>query len=314
MTAPVTINGDTNVLFFQPTNDPADPAQICNTASDFRSLISAMYQGRGGVITINDLAVSATSPASTNVNISAGTGIVPGTTATNQESYMVNNNNIKVLSPPGPPQNANRYDLIVLAVLDGQINGNHLYEWQIQCLSGSESANPSIPAVPNDAIPLANIIRRPGQANINAADITSMRTVVSILQNAPPDITSRSWQQQGGNYGAGTVYFPQPASLPGYWTYTPSSGLFTAQKQGLFSLSGHLNSASATNFGLIMRPQGQTWNLNQNRVGNWGGGGDAHLLCEQYLNVNETMQMTGYAAAALAMNVRFTMAYFPEIR
>jgi hypothetical protein len=126
-----------------------------------------------GVLNPGDMLV--TSNSSPILSLAVGTAVVAGTTAAEQRSYLMRNASIKTLQPPGPPSSANRYDAIFLTVLDGQITGLHVYQWEFQCLSGAEAASPLVPATPKDSILLAYALRKPGAANILAADLTDAR-------------------------------------------------------------------------------------------------------------------------------------------
>jgi hypothetical protein len=180
MTAPV-VHGDITPLYMQPTSDPADPAQICYGASDYRLLASAIFPG-AGIVSAADWQI--TSSSSAILNIATGTACVTGTSAAEQHSYICRNAVVKTIQPPGPPATNNRYDLICLTAHDGQVVGDHVYEWQVQCLSGAEAASPSVPALPKDSIALAACLRRPAQANILAADITDLRTLAALPSQA----------------------------------------------------------------------------------------------------------------------------------
>jgi hypothetical protein len=177
MTTPV-VHGDLTPLYMQPA--ASDP-QICYGAADFRLLVASVFPSPG-VLSLSDWTIAAVGSAILNVGI--GTGIVAGTSASEQRSYICRNATAKTIQPPGPPASANRYDLICLTAHDGQITGDHLYEWQVQCLSGAESATPSVPTLPNDSIPLAAILRKPAAVNMAAADLTDLRKV-ALLPTQP---------------------------------------------------------------------------------------------------------------------------------
>jgi hypothetical protein len=180
MTAPV-IHGDIMPLYMQPTTDPSDPPQICYGAADYRLMAMAIFPG-AGVLAAADWQISSSSSAI--LNIAVGTACVAGTSAAEQHSYICRNAVVKTIQPPGPPATNNRYDLICLTAHDGQIVGDHVYEWQVQCLSGAEAASPAVPALPKDSIALAACLRRPAQANILAADITDLRTLAALPSQA----------------------------------------------------------------------------------------------------------------------------------
>jgi hypothetical protein len=176
MTAPV-VHGDVTPLYMQPTTDVADPPQICYGAADYRMMATAIFPG-AGILATGDWKISSNSSAI--LNIAVGTACVAGTSAAEQHSYICRNPAVKTIQPPGPPSANNRYDLICLTAHDGQILGDHIYEWQVQCLSGTEAASPSVPALPKDSISLAACLRRPAQANILAADITDLRSLAAL--------------------------------------------------------------------------------------------------------------------------------------
>jgi len=184
MTEPIT-HGDIVPLWMQPaTGDP----EICYGATDYRTVISSIFT-TPGVITLNDWKVTA--DGSSILNIGVGTAVVAGTTATEQHSYLCRNAEPKTIQPPGPPSAANRYDLIVLTAHDGQVLLDSLYEWQVQCLSGAESATPVVPTLPNDSIPLAIVLRKPAAANIAIADLTDARKI-ALLPTQP--VNQKYWQ------------------------------------------------------------------------------------------------------------------------
>lgn len=189
MTSPVVVHGDIIPLYLQPTTASGEPASICYGAADYRRLIATIFPGPG-VLSLNDWPI--TSNSSAILNIGVGTAIVAGNDAAEQYSYLCRNALVKTIQPPGPPASANRYDLICLTAHDGQIAGDHVYEWQVQCLTGSESATPVVPNVPNDSIALAAAIRRPAAPNIMPADLTDMRSIA--LLPAQPQ-SQKYWSQ-----------------------------------------------------------------------------------------------------------------------
>jgi hypothetical protein len=180
MTAPV-VHGDVIPLWMQPTTASGEPAQICYGAMDYRQMIAAIFP-TPGVVGVSDWGISAGGGAI--LNIAVGNAVVAGNSAASMYSYLCVNRAIKTTQPPGPPNTQNRYDLIVLTAHDGQVLGDHIYEWQVQCISGSEAASPSIPATPKDSINLAAVLRKPGAATIAAADITDLRKL-ALLPTQP---------------------------------------------------------------------------------------------------------------------------------
>ncbi len=208
MTAPV-VHGDVTPLWMQPTTASGDPAQICYGGMDYRALIAAIFP-TAGVLGTPDWAISAA--GGPLLNIAVGKAVVAGTSALSMYSYLCSNRAIKQIQPPGPPNTNNRYDLICLTAHDGQVLGDHLYEWQVPCISGSEAASPSVPALPKDSIPLAAVIRRPGASTIAAADITDLRTL-ALLPTQPKSKTY--WKSEStANSGNFTTTEAKDATVP----------------------------------------------------------------------------------------------------
>jgi hypothetical protein len=193
----------------QPGTDAADPATICYGASDYRQLIAAVFQSPG-VLGSGDWQITSSNTAAVNIGI--GSAVVAGTSAAEQRSYLCRNAAIKAIQPPGPPNTNNRYDLICLTAHDGQILGDHLYEWQIQCLSGAEATSPTVPALPKDSIALAAILRKPATANIASGDISDLRAF-ALLPTQPQNL--RYWKVEATSAGTSvSAAAPKIDNLP----------------------------------------------------------------------------------------------------
>lgn len=218
MTAPIT-HGDIVPLWMQPAVGDPD---VCYGATDYRTLISSIFT-TPGVITLADWAVTAT--GSSILNIGTGTAVVAGNTATEQHSYLCRNAMVKTIQPPGPPSAANRYDLIYLTAHDGQVLLDHLYEWQVGCLSGAESASPVIPTLPKDSIALAAALRKPAAANIAIADLTDLRKI-ALLPTQPQN--QKYWQSvSSANSPAFTTTEVRDSSMPSlYFVVTDANAIY----------------------------------------------------------------------------------------
>lgn len=208
MTSPIVVHGDIIPLYMQPTTAVGDPAQICYGGADYRRMLAMVFPSPG-VLSLNDWTVSSNS--SGILNVGAGSAAVAGTSAAEQGSYLCRNALVKTIQPPGPPATSNRYDLICLTAHDGQIIGDHIYEWQVQCLSGAEAATPIIPTLPADSIALAAVLRKPAAANIMAADISDARSI-ALLPNQPQ--SQKYWQSSSAaNSGAFTTVEQKDATI-----------------------------------------------------------------------------------------------------
>lgn len=144
------------------------------------------FIGSEGVIATNDLKVQerAAAPAM-QVEILAGRAVVDGDDIPNQRAYFaVSEETVELPVPASDPTNP-RIDLVVLRVLDSDagIVGD---EAQIQLIEGTPNVAPTVPAVPDTAIALAEIAVGANVIVILEANITDRR--VSSTPLVQPDL------------------------------------------------------------------------------------------------------------------------------
>jgi hypothetical protein len=144
------------------------------------------FIGSEGVIATNDLKVQerAAAPAM-QVEILAGRAVVDGDDIPNQRAYFaVSEETVELPVPASDPTNP-RIDLVVLRVLDSDagVVGD---EAQIQLIEGTPNVAPTVPAVPDTAIALAEIAVGANVIVILEANITDRR--VSSAPLVQPDL------------------------------------------------------------------------------------------------------------------------------
>lgn len=144
------------------------------------------FIGSEGVIATNDLKVQerAAAPAM-QVEILAGRAVVDGDDIPNQRAYFaVSEETVELPVPASDPTNP-RIDLVVLRVLDSDagVVGD---EAQIQLIEGTPNVAPTVPAVPDTAIALAEIAVGANVIVILEANITDRR--VSSTPLVQPDL------------------------------------------------------------------------------------------------------------------------------
>jgi hypothetical protein len=83
------------------------------------------------------------------------------------------------------PGSDSRIDLIVARVRDAAVTGGVSSDWVIEAIPGAVAASPVAPAVPNTAIPLAQVLVAAGTASITAGMITDRRTAAGNTAYAP---------------------------------------------------------------------------------------------------------------------------------
>ena len=143
-----------------------------------RQLIAAL--STGGVVAPHEGAFAVTergAGANFSVDVAPGRAVVPGTSQANQGSYVcvsTATENIEV--PPAPGANA-RLDLVVLKVRDSQIAGSD-DDFMIELIEGVAAPDPVAPAVPDDGLPLAQILVESVDVSVTDGMITDLRLPV----------------------------------------------------------------------------------------------------------------------------------------
>lgn len=148
------------------------------------------FIGTEGVIGATDLEVQERAAAAAmQVEVLAGRAVVDGDDIPNQRSYFaVSEEVVEVPVPAADPTNP-RIDLIVLRVLDSDagVVGD---EAQIELIQGTPAGAPTVPAVPDTAIALAEVEVGANVIVILDANITDRRAFSQpLVQSALDDLT-----------------------------------------------------------------------------------------------------------------------------
>jgi hypothetical protein len=161
-----------NPLFLQAViGDPA----ITYAAQDFRSVISTLAPN-AGTVRANDLKVGPRAAgANMSVDVAAGKAIVEGTSVANQGTYIVQSTATENVPLATADATNPRIDLIVAQVYDKQADGGTRYGWQPVPVTGTPASSPTAPAVPPNALLLAEVRVNAGAASVSASNITDRR-------------------------------------------------------------------------------------------------------------------------------------------
>lgn len=129
-----------------------------------------------------DFEVIETSPQSLSVAVGVGRAVIEGDDETRQGKYLVVNDavlNVSITAAPIAPND--RIDLIVLQVNDPIAGSTRTPAnvAEVVAITGTPSVTPSAPALPDTAIPLAEVYVAAGATVITTADITDLRTPAS---------------------------------------------------------------------------------------------------------------------------------------
>lgn len=146
---------------------------------------------RGGVRHYdgNDFKVTATSPATMQVNINAGMAWVPGKLAVTQGAYAVVNDATLTLAVPAPDPSRARIDLVILEVLD-QVYSGTLNIGQLRVVTGTPSSLPVVPTVAGNYIVLAQLSVAANASSISGTAITDLRSFAAALGSPTPVISA----------------------------------------------------------------------------------------------------------------------------
>ncbi|MEM9465300.1 MAG: hypothetical protein AAGA90_07990 [Actinomycetota bacterium] len=145
-------------------------------ADEVRRLIGALTNDASGVFSAADLLVTerAGTPGMV-VDVAAGRALIPGTEASTQGTYFMEESGTSPSVEASDPTNP-RVDLVVARVQDS-IYAGIVDDMTVEILTGTPAASPSEPVIPDNAIVLARIDVAANATEILDADITDRRDV-----------------------------------------------------------------------------------------------------------------------------------------
>jgi hypothetical protein len=193
----------------QPAFFLADAA-VSHDAEGFRRFSALLTEDGSGVYGSTDMAVTQRGAgANMSVDVAGGRAIIPGSEATYQGSYFVENRGTQNVTITASDPTNPRIDRIVARVRDDAYSGSS-NDWDIIAVAGTPAGVPSAPSAPNNAISLATVAVAASATSITNANITSVRTYYR-----PKGYTSSV-----SSYVSTTSYVTTGASValpPGYW-------------------------------------------------------------------------------------------------
>lgn len=120
--------------------------------------------------------------ANFTITVQDGRGVVKGDDQANQGSYLIestaDDEDVVVSAAPGA---GTRHDLVVAQVNDPNAGGAAGDDWEIVVIPGT----PALPAVPDTALALAELLVSSSTVSITAAEIVDLR-VQATIPSAPP--------------------------------------------------------------------------------------------------------------------------------
>lgn len=143
-------------------------AAINYAAADFRELITAIWPQSGGIRASDFVVSQRAAGANFSVDISAGRGVVLGTSVPEQGCALVRATGVVNLTTPSAPGSGSpRVHRIVVELLDKQAAGS-LYGWRYHLLEDTGSGEPAAPA---SSFTIASVGISVGQVSVTNANI-----------------------------------------------------------------------------------------------------------------------------------------------
>jgi hypothetical protein len=180
---------------------------------------------------------------SMQLSIAAGTAAVPLGSGGASYSALCRWDAAEVVTlSASPPSGQSRIDLIVLQVRDNALDGGGNNDFIFQGNAGTPTTGtPVAPAVPPNAIPIAQITIVGGSANLNSAVITDRR----LMANPASLYSARAYRQAAFVPTATAPIVLDTASFDPSGGFTLTTGLYTCPAAGVYMVAGAL-SVSAT--------------------------------------------------------------------
>lgn len=220
-------------------------------AARLRRVMQTLNGDREGVIEPDGLTVTATSPASMNIQVAAGRAWVTGDAITRQGSYLVENDAAVTVGPLGAAHaTLHRIDLVVLRVRDAAPDGGSdtVDEARLEVVQGSPAGSPVPPLVPGSAIPLAEIRIDAGVTSIAAGKVTDTRFPGS--RHPRGRLAMVSDQMAPANTAVAMGWNSSPILRGGF---TTAANALIVPRTGTYLLSAAMDveRATTTGFGVV---------------------------------------------------------------
>lgn len=133
-----------------------------------------------GATTNVDLSVVQTTTASNQVNIPAGNCVVPRTGAAGGP-YIVSFNATSTLTTDPAASTNPRIDVVYVQLTDAALGDTGTQGGQVAIVNGTPGASPAVPAIPTNAIPLAQLLRPTSTTTVLTANITDIRRSSGVV-------------------------------------------------------------------------------------------------------------------------------------
>lgn len=232
------------------------------SARSFRRVFESLLGDGEGVVAPGDLVVAPTSPASMSVTVAAGRAFIRGDSVARQGVYFAENTATLTVGPLAAAHaSLGRIDLVVLEDLDSSPDGGSAVAdlQRVRIITGTPGGSPAAPALPVNAIALAQVLVAAAATSIGSGAITDRRPVLASGLVAPwveavgaPTVSTATVtapnftavEQRGGVFNSGAAnVLVIPDGLGGVYTVS-AAAVFAGSASGLVrSLELRVNGA-----------------------------------------------------------------------
>lgn len=156
----------------------------CHTAQGDRQVLSSLVCEEGVAFdTGGALAVAPSTPSAMSVVVESGNAFIQGDNTIWQGMYHVSNDGSVTLPVTAADPSQDRIDLVVAEVRDSTYTGTSC-DWRLSVIEGVPGSPPGSPAVPVNAIPLAQFTVFAGATTVPT--VTDLRTPYQVCPTAQP--------------------------------------------------------------------------------------------------------------------------------
>jgi hypothetical protein len=211
---------------------------VAHSADLFRQAVSSFVPPGGGIVTTGDFTVTQTGTPSMGVSIGVGRAWVPGTNVANvvggnfstQAMYFALNDAAFTRTITTAHAVNPRIDVVYIAMRDSQYSGS-LNDVVVEVAAGTPAASPTVPAIPSNAIALANVAVAANATSIVNANISAPTTALHAINPS---------------FGNGTAYTPIWTGVTDWGTGGALTGTYWVKGDRVIVRSRAKFGASAT--------------------------------------------------------------------